>query len=202
MKIDTQVRCYNFPCMDITPDLHQMPSLDLDPQSIRMLVISESVPVNPGNDYYSSGKSSYARTTLSAFRAAGVKAASMQDLLNQGIYFTNAVKCPKTSFSIQVDTIKECSRLLEKEVALFPNLKVILLMGEVAVKAFNSISIRVHQQRVIPDGPTYQIRAWKFAFNGIRVMPSYSQVGTIDKSKHGTIVEDITKAMQLMLAEE
>jgi hypothetical protein len=202
MKIDTQIRCYNFPCMDITPDLHQMPQLDLDAQSIRMLVISESVPVNPANDYYAPGKSAYARSTLSAFRRAGVEAESMQALLGQGIYFTSAVKCPKTSHTIQVDTIKECSRLLEREVALFPNLKVILLMGDVAIKAFNSISIRVHKQRVIPDGPTYQIRAWKFAFNGIRVLPSYPQVGLIDKSKVNLIVEDIANAMKLMLAEE
>lgn len=39
--------------------------------------------------------------------------------------------------------IKTCSYLLEKELALFPNVKVYMLMGDVAIKAFNNISRRV-----------------------------------------------------------
>jgi uracil-DNA glycosylase len=69
------------------------------------------------------------------------------------------VKCGKTGYGIKANTIKECSFILEKEIALFPDVKVFLLMGDVAIKAFNYIAIRAGDGRVIPSGSTYKIRA-------------------------------------------
>jgi hypothetical protein len=200
MRIDSHVICTTFPCTDVNQDVYQIPQIDLDPQSIRVMVISEAVPPNPANYYYALGNPSYEKTTLAAFRTAGFPAKTLQDLVNQGVYFTSAIKCAKTAYGVQIDTIKECANLLEKELALFPNLKAILLMGEVAIKALNSISLRKHKQRVTPDQPTYQIRNWKFTFQDIRVFPSYLQVGPSfnhEKSKHRMIVEDIAAAMKV-----
>jgi uracil-DNA glycosylase len=55
------------------------------------------------------------------------------------VYLTTAVKCGKTGYDIKAGTIKECSKLLEAELELFPHLKAILLMGDVAIKAVNYI---------------------------------------------------------------
>ncbi|MBI9049429.1 MAG: uracil-DNA glycosylase [Anaerolineaceae bacterium] len=201
MKIDSQIQCLNFPCMDIKQEVHQIPSIDLDPQSIRMVLISESVPKNPRDDYYQPGNPGYERTTLTAFKDAGVEAKSIQELVEKGIYFTSAVKCAKTAYTIQSATIKECSFILEKELALFPNLKVIMLMGDVAIKALNTISLHRIKQRIIPDGATYKIRNGKYTYNDMRVFPSYLQAGpsfNIEKSKRRMIAEDITNALKLL----
>ena len=136
-----------------------------------------------------------------AFKDAGVEAKSIQDLIDRGIYFTSAVKCAKTAYNIHTNTIKECSFLLERELALFPNLKAILLMGDVAIKALNSISLRKLKQRVIPDGATYKIRNGKYTYNDIRVFPSYLQAGPSfnkEQSKRRMIAEDISRAMKLI----
>jgi uracil-DNA glycosylase len=187
--------------MDVKQEVYQIPQIDLDPDSIRMILISESVPKEPINDYYQPGKPGYARSTLMAFKDAGVEANSIQELIDKGIYFTSAVKCAKTAYAIHGDTIKECSFLLDRELSLFPNLKVIMLMGDVAIKALNSISLRKLKQRVIPDGPTYKIRNGKYTYNDIRVFPSYLQAGPSfnkEQSKRRMIAEDISRAMRLI----
>ena len=54
---------------------------------------------------------------------------SIQDLLALGVYLTPAVKCGKTGYGIERATVVECSRLLEQEIALFPNVVAYLLLG-------------------------------------------------------------------------
>ena len=102
---------------------------------------------------------------------------SIQDILDLGVYLTTAVKCGKTGYGIATQTIENCSHLLEKELALFPNVKVYLLMGDVAIKAVNMIAKRNHEPRVIPAGSTYKIRGGEFTFRGARALPSYVQAG-------------------------
>ena len=119
------------------------------------------------------------------------------------MYFTTAVKCGKTGYGIQSDTIRQCSYLLEKELALFPKVKVLMLMGDVAIKSINFIARRAGQRRVIPAGSTYKIRGQKYFFRGIRVLPSYLQAGPsffIEKSKRRMIAEDIANGLRLALA--
>jgi hypothetical protein len=83
---------------------------------------------------------------------------------------------------------------------MFPNVKVYLLMGDVAIKAVNMIAKRNHEPRVIPAGSTYKIRIGEFTFRGARALPSYVQAGPaffVEKVKRKTIAEDIRKALQL-----
>jgi uracil-DNA glycosylase len=90
---------------------------------------------------------------------------------------------------------------LEKEISLFPNVKVYLLMGDVAIKAFNSIAKRKGEGRVIPPGSTYKLRGNEYYYQGKRVFPSYLQVGpsfNIEQSKRRMIAEDIWHAMSLV----
>lgn len=116
-------------------------------------------------------------------------------------FFTTAVKCGKTGYGIKTSTIKECSLILEKELALFPDVKVFMLMGDVAIKAINYIAISAGEKRVIPGGSTYKIRRQEYYFRGKRVFPSYLQAGPsffIEKSKRRMIAEDFANALNLL----
>jgi uracil-DNA glycosylase len=118
-----------------------------------------------------------------------------------GVYFTTAVKCGKTGYGIKAATVKECSLILEQEVTLFPNVKTLMLMGDVAIKALNYIAKREGEPRVIPAGSTYKIRSEAYFYKGKRVFPSYLQAGPsffIEKSKRRMIAEDIKAALELM----
>lgn len=86
---------------------------------------------------------------------------------------------------------------LEAEIAQFPNLKVMLLMGDVAIKALNLIARRRTGKACISTGSTYKIRDQGFFFEGIRVFPSYLQTGKnflIEKAKQRMVADDLQRA--------
>jgi uracil-DNA glycosylase len=201
MKPDRTVNCVDFPCLDTRRSSYLVPNIDVDPAKVSIMLISEASPENTSDHYYAGYEALFARTTLLAFQDAGVKVQSMQDLLDLGVYLTTAVKCGKTGYGIATETIQACSHLLEKEIARFPNIKVFLLMGDVAIKAVNMIAKRSGEPRVIPAGSTYKIRGGEFTFRGARALPSYLQAGPaffVEKSKRKMISEDIRKALSLV----
>jgi uracil-DNA glycosylase len=203
MKTNSIVRCVDFPCADTNRLSYLVPGMEIDPACVSILLISEASPVDPGDYYYAGTNALFARTTLLAFRDAGAKIESIEDILKLGVYLTTAVKCGKTGYGIAAETIENCSKLLEKELDLFPNIKVYLLMGDVAIKAVNTIAKRNKQPRVIPAGSTYKIRSGEFTFRGAHALPSYVQAGPaffVEKVKRKMIAEDIRKAMQIVKA--
>jgi uracil-DNA glycosylase len=164
-------------------------------------MISEAATENPGDYYYAKGNSLFQKTTVQAFNDAGAEVKNIRDILDLGVYLTTAVKCGKTGYGIKAGTIEECSRILEKELALFPNVEVFMLMGDVAIKAINYIAKRAGEGRVIPAGSTYKIRSQKYFFHGKRTFPSYLQAGPsffIEKSKRRMIAEDIAAALSIV----
>jgi hypothetical protein len=201
MKVSEQVECMDFPCEDVKHECYAMPEVELNPENVSLIVVSEAAPPNLKDYYYAAGDSLFQQNTIQAFGEAGVEVSSIQDLLQMGIYFTTAVKCGKTGYGIKAASIKTCSHILEKELDLFPNVEATLLMGDVAIKAINYISIRNGEGRAIPAGSTYKIRGGDFTFKGKRAFPSYLQVGPsfgIEKSKQRMIAEDIANAMKLI----
>ena len=201
MNVNEQIACQAFPCQDIKVDQYVIPDIELDPTKVSMLLISEAAPAEPKDYYYKSEQSAFERTTLEAFQEAGAEVASFNEVLDLGVYLTSAVKCGKTGYGIKAGTIKECSHLLEREISLFPNLKVIMLMGDVAIKAINYIAKGADEEKVIPAGSTYKIRAKEYYFRGIRAFPSYLQVGPsfgIEKSKRRMIAEDIAAGLAII----
>jgi uracil-DNA glycosylase len=201
MNPHNSIRCERFPCADVRHECFVVPNIDLKPKDISMVMIAEAAPANPADYFYAKGEPLFAQTTLLAFSDAGANVQSMQDLLARGVYLTTAVKCGKTGYGIRAGTIEECSRLLEQELALFPNVKAFLLMGDVAIKAVNYIAKRAGEPRVIPAGSTYKIRGGKFAFRGARAFPSYLQAGPaffVEKSKRKIIAQDIASALKLI----
>jgi uracil-DNA glycosylase len=200
MRIDQCIKCLEFPCEDVKHENYIVPAIDLHPEDISIILISEAAPVDPGDYYYAEGDPLFQQTTVQAFNDAGVQVSSIQDVLDLGVYLTTAVKCGKTGYGIKAATIKECSRILQQELALFPVAKVLLLMGDVAIKAINYIAKRSGEGRVIPAGSTYKIRGQEYYFRGLRAFPSYLQAGPsffIEKSKRRMIAEDISTALSL-----
>jgi uracil-DNA glycosylase len=175
-----------------------IPSVPVDPAAVRILMISETPPPDPGDYFYAPGDPFYLRTTVQAFRDAGTDVTDIADIIGLGVYITTAVKCTKTHYAIAPETIDNCSHLLERELALFPNVRVILLMGDTAIRAMNYIARRNGDKRVIPAGSTYKIRKGRFDWRGTRVFPSYLQTGgnyLIEKSKRTMIAEDLRVAL-------
>ena len=201
MHISKFVECKEFPCSDVKHECYIIPDLDVKPDEISIVMISEASPVNPEDYYYAKGEPLFQQTTVQAFNDAGAKVSSIRDILDLGVYLTTAVKCGKKGYGIKSGTIKECSLLLEQELALFPKLKVFMLMGNVAIKAINYIAKRAGEERVIPAGSTYKIRGQEYFFRGKRAFPSYLQAGPsffIEKSKRRMIAEDISAALRLV----
>ena len=201
MKISQCIRCVKFPCGDVRHDRYIVPEVELDPEKIKVVLISEAAPDSPADYYYAGGEAQFAKTTLLAFNDAGLKVGSIQELVDLGVFLTTAVKCGKTGYGIETSTVNECSVILEHELAMFTETKAYLLMGDVAIKAVNAIARRNGQMRVIPAGATYKIRGGDFRFNGKLAFPSYLQAGPsfgIEKSKRKMIAEDIAAALKLI----
>ena len=172
MQISNHVKCEAFPCSDVRHEYYVVPGVDVKPEGISIVLISEAAPADPADFYYAAGDPLFQQTTVQAFKDAGADVASVRDILALGVYLTTAVKCGKTGYGIQTSTVKECSLLLERELALFPNVKAYLLMGDVAIKAVNYIAARAGEGRVIPAGSTYKIRGPEYFFRGRRALPS------------------------------
>jgi len=201
--VSERVKCLKYPCEDVQHAAYIVPNVDLDPQDISVVLISEAAPADPSDYYYAAGDPDYQRTTVQAFNAAGEGIESIQDILELGVYLTTAVKCAKTGYGIKAATIQECSLLLEQEIDLFPNVRAYLLMGDVAIKTLNYIAKRAGEQRVIPAGSTYKIRGQEYYYLGRRAFPSYTQTGPsfgIEKSKVRMIAEDIAAALRVVRA--
>ena len=201
MRVSECVRCVKFPCDDVKHQCYVVPNVEVQPQQISIAMIAEAAPPNLNDYYYAKGNPLFQRTTVQAFNDAGYHVESIQDILDLGIYLTTAVKCGKTGYGIKATTIEECSRILEQELMLFPNLRVLMLMGDVAIKAINYISKRTGEGRAIPAGSTYKIRSGEYFFQGKRIFPSYLQAGPsffIEKSKRKMIAEDIARALTLV----
>ena len=201
MRVSQYVECKEFTCADVKHEGYVIQDLEVNPDEISMLMISEAAPADPDDSYYAKGDPLFQQTTVQAFNDAGAKVLSIQDILDLGVYLTTAVKCGKTGYGIKAGTIKECSLLLEKELALFPNVKVLMLMGDVAIRAINYIARGAGEGRVIPAGSTYKIRGQEYFFRGKRAFPSYLQAGPsffIEKSKRRMIAEDISAALRLV----
>jgi uracil-DNA glycosylase len=201
MKISEQIKCLDFPCTDIDKNSHVLPSADVNADNVKILMITEAPPDKKEEYFYADGSPFYLQTTVQAFNDAGESASSMQDILERGVYITTAIKCGKTKYTISTDTMKNCTKILEQEIALFPNIRVFMLMGDVAIKMMNDIWKKRSDRRVIPAGPTYKIRGQAYYFEDKRVFPSYTPAGKnflIEKSKRRMVTEDIREAMKLI----
>lgn len=194
--INNEIRC-DYPCTDIHPDL-VIPRLDIDPEKIRMVMISEAPPVHLSDYYYQDNSGSFFQTTRMVFKDAGIDVENYDDLTKMGIYLTTAIKCRKINYLVSLETIKSCAGILEKEICQFPNIQVIMCMGDFSIRAINYIYRNRYGVIPIQIGSTYKIRKEIHQFNNIRFFPSYTQTGdsfNLEKSKRRMIADDIKNAL-------
>lgn len=169
--------------------------IEVSPEKIKAILINEVVPQSPNDDFYGNQDAEYLSTAIPLFKAAGIDVDSMDEILDLGIYVTNAVKTPKLNYTIPKDMIENSLPFLEYELSLFPNVKVIMLMGDVAKKAINMIAKKSTKKNAIPAVSTYKLRNTKLYYKDIRLMPSYIMTGKnilIETSKFQMASEDIS----------
>lgn len=205
MKVDMKQHLMSYISSNSSIDnqnLIQVPDVTLETNDIKILMISEVVPENPDDYFYSrKPKAAFLSTTIPIFNNAGVPVQSIDDIIRKGIYITTAVKTPKSEYTIPTETIKNQLPILEEEMRLFDQLKVIMLMGDVAKKAVNTIARKNTKKSIIPSTSTYKIRQNAYYYGDIRVFPSYIITGgniLIEKSKVKMIQEDIAAAVALL----
>ena len=182
------------------PHIH-LNDVEIDPASIRAIMINEIVPEDPAQDFYGTSGEQYLSTTIPLFQKAGLPVKTVDDILSMGIYLTNAVKTPKEGYTVEKASMEESLPYLEQELALFPNVQVIMLMGDVAKKMVNQIARKTAKRNPVPSGATYKLRAQAFYWGNIRVMPSYIMTGgniLIEKSKVAMAAEDIATMAALI----
>lgn len=201
MRANRFVHCTSFPCEDVRHDCYAVPGRAFVQADIGIVLISEVAPPAAADGYYAQPAGLFAETTVQAFRDAGEDVHTIDDVIDLGVYLTTAVKCAKTQYGLATATIDACSHLLEKELALFPNARAYLLMGDVAIRSLNAIARRLGEKPPIPRGSTYKIRNDPHFYQGRRVFPSYLQAGPsfyIERSKRAMIGEDISAALALV----
>jgi len=123
MKISDNIKCASFPCTDTDSSSYNIPPADIDPAKVKIIVITEAPPNDKTDYYYAPGNPFYLQTTLQAFQDAGAKVTNMQDIIDLGVYITTAIKCGKTGYAVSPDTMNNCTKLLEKEISLLPDVK-------------------------------------------------------------------------------
>lgn len=197
--INKELIC-DYPCTDINRNMI-FPQMEIDTNLIKLAMISEAPPYDNSNYFYRDISGSFFQTTMTAFQDAGIFIKDYEDLTQMGIYLTTAIKCCKKDYLVSSKTIKECSKLLEKELSQFPNIKVIMCMGDFAIKAINYIYKDKFGIAPIKSGSTYKIRKEIYRLNNIRFFPSYTQTGdsfNIEKSKRTMIAEDIKDSLDYL----
>lgn len=180
--------------LNVEGEKFQFNHVEVNPKMIQAVMINEIVPAEPEDDFYGGTEAAYLSTTIPLFQKAGIQVKTIQNILDRGIYITNAVKMPKTEYTVAKESIEKSLPYLERELALFPNVKVIMLMGDVAKKAFNMISKKETRKNAVPSISTYKLRSSEIFYNGIRIIPSYIMTGKnllIEKSKFEMASEDI-----------
>jgi DNA-directed RNA polymerase beta' subunit len=79
----------------------QLNDLEIDPLNVKAIMINEVVPYDQAEDFYGEPCANYLTTTIPLFQKAGFQVTSIQDILQMGIYITNAVKTPKSDYTIE-----------------------------------------------------------------------------------------------------
>ena len=200
MKINAHLHCA-VRCSDVRITKY-FPEISCDPTRVKLVMVSEAIPDNVQDYFYEKGDPAFLRTTVQAFADAGFAMNTVKDFFDRGIYLTTALKCKKKEYLVSSGTLQKCASVLQEELEQFLNIRVIMLMGDFAIRTMNYIWKNKYNKRAISAGSTYKIRKAVYEDRGIRFFPSYTQTGdsfNIEKSKRRMIAEDIDAAMKLII---
>ncbi len=192
-------RCIDFPCRDVRHAGNLRPNLPARRDHIRVIMVSAAPPASAA-DGEGHPHPFTQPETIEAFRSAGFDVATAEDIRNLGVYVTTAVKCPKVGFGLKQETVENCSRYLEVEIGMFPNVKSILLMGNTAIRAINAIAVRRFGDPAIPSGSAYKVKGHEYQFGDISLFPSYPESGrnlSVEGNRQDVIAVDIRNAIEV-----
>ena len=201
MRVNQCIGCKDFPCTDVRHDCYTVPDVEVQPDKIRIVLISEAAPADPADYYYAAGDPLFQQTTVQAFQDAGAAVESVQDILDLGVYLTTAVKCGKTGYGIQAAHDRRVLAHPGAGVGAFSQRASLPADGRRGHQGRERDSQARRPPRVIPAGSTYKLRGPAYTFQGKRAFPSYLQAGPsffIEKSKRQMIAEDIAAALSLI----
>jgi len=191
--------------MGFSTETMQFPDCEIDPSKIKVIMVNEVVPKNPNDWFYSeTDDPENKRNALGLFGGAGVPVKSMCEILDMGIYVTSALKTPKVISTADPEVIKAQLPLLEAELAMFPNVRLIMLMGDVAIKMVNMIAKAKTKKNACQSGAPGRHRHWnneEFYWGEIRIFPSYIMTGKnllIEPFKRDMIIKDIVRMMEFI----
>lgn len=180
--------------------LSYLPTATFCPAKIKAIMINEVVADTPDNDFYSKANApAYMETTLALFQKAGADVKTIEDITELGVYITSAVKLPKGESTIETATVKKYVPFLEEELALFPEAKAVMLMGDVARKALNMIAKARTGKNAVPSISTYKLRHSETYYGETRIFPAYIMTGKnilIEKSKVEMSAQEIAKMLK------
>lgn len=192
--------CIDFPCLDVRHEANVRPNLPARRDQIHVIMILDAPPADASEatDY---DDPMVRAETIAAFRSAGYDIYTIEDIRRLGVYVTTAVKCPKAGYGLRPDTVANCSRYLEAELEMFPNVRSILLMGNTAIKAINEIAIRRTSEPAIPTGSAYTVKGHEYRLGDISLFPSYPASGknlsSVDVDLRDVIAVDIRNAIEV-----
>jgi uracil-DNA glycosylase len=179
---------------------YAQPELPAGRDHIRVVVVSAAPGPDPVTPSASYAHPAVRSELLAAFRNAGYDVQSLDDIDKLGVYCTTAVKCPKVGYGLKSETVTNCSFLLEAELDRFPNLKSIVLMGNTAIRAINTIATRRLGHSVIPSGSAYKVKGHEYGYGDITLFPSYTASGhdpSVDRKHQEVIAIDLRNALEI-----
>ena len=77
MRVSEFVGCKAFPCADVKHACFLIPGVDVNPERISVVMISEAAPADPADYYYAEGDPLFQQTTVQAFDDAGAEVSSI-----------------------------------------------------------------------------------------------------------------------------
>ncbi len=99
MKLDVKEYLTDYIRSDPTieqKDLFQVPDALIETDDIRAIMISEVVPKDPEDYFYSKRPdAAFLSTAIPILNQSGLSVNGMDDIIRKGIYITTAVKTPK-----------------------------------------------------------------------------------------------------------
>mgnify|MGYP000038856997 CR=1 FL=1 len=93
-------------------------NIEIDPFTIKAVMINEVVPPDPVQDFYGEPSADYQKTIIPFFQFTGNHVSSIFDILQMGIYVTNAVKTPKVGYSILLIEKSKVTMIIEDIAAM------------------------------------------------------------------------------------
>jgi|GEM_PF-5013987 len=181
----------------------QTVSSPVDPAGVRVLILTDACPEDAREHFTASDPDTPAwQNTQQLFAAAGLQVGCYQDLLEHGIAMETCLDGLRPRRLSPFHLSSGAARI-EAMLGRFPNLKALMLMGEVAIRCFHHLTRpRWSSRRQRSSEHEYQIRGVESFLGPVQVFPSYlhTAAGFLqERARCRTVIEQLETVMQQVL---